>query len=75
MGAMAFSMRDLYPTMGFEETSTNVIPDVNNQEALAENKEDVDNAHATKTARKKNIFIAMGLMLALVVFFGVQGGR
>ncbi len=66
---MCFSMSDLYPNMGGVDTSTLATPEVDDLDAL---NEDVKIAEAsTKTeASKKNIFIALGVLVALVVFFG-----
>lgn len=72
MGEMSFSFKDLYPNMGTTETSTEVIPDSEDMDVLNE-----DKATAEKSdkyfARGKNILIACGVLVALVVFLG--GGQ
>ena len=69
MGSLDFNMRDLYPTMGINETSTDVIPEADDMEALNENAGDAQTA-STHFARGKNILIAVGVIVALVVFLG-----
>ena len=70
MGEMAFSFTDLYPTIkGDEETSSKATPDANDQDALGEDVNVVDKANV-RGASKKNVFIALILLVALVVFFG-----
>lgn len=69
---MKFSMRDMYPSMGLAETSTEVVPEADDQEVLVENAEEAEKASKT-TARGKNIILAVGVLISLVVFFG--GGK
>lgn len=69
MGELGFSMSDLYPNYGGIDTSTIVNPEADDQEALNEDTQ-VATESSTKGARGKNIFIAMIVMFALVVFFG-----
>lgn len=66
---MCFSMADLYPNMGGVDTSTLANPEVDDQDAL---NEDVKIAEASTVteAKSKNIFIALGVLIALVIFFG-----
>ena len=52
--AINFALRDLYPSMGITETSTEVIPEEEDMEVLNENPEDAEKASKT-TARGKNI--------------------
>lgn len=72
MGGMLFNMRDVYPNLGTTETSTEVNPEVDDQNAL---NEDVKTAEESSThhAKSKSIFLAIGVMVALVLFFG--GGK
>ena len=66
---LSFSMSDLYPNFGGVDTSTLATPEVDDLDAL---NEDVKIAEAsTKTeASKKNIFIALGVLIGLIIFFG-----
>lgn len=67
-GEMIFSYRDLYPNMGYEETSTKVNPEEDDREAL---NEEVDLAEkSSKDASTKNILISIGIIVALVIFLG-----
>ena len=71
MGEMTFSFRDLYPnykTMS-EETSQKTNADYEDQEALNEDYNLVQQVDQTNASRKK-VFIAMGVMVALIVLFG-----
>lgn len=74
MGEMNFSLRDLYPNISSinEETSVKANPEAEDQEALNENTtlaEKADNNNASG----KMVFIAIGIIIALVVLFG--GGK
>lgn len=69
MGELGFSMADLYPNYGGIDTSTVVNPEADDQEALNEDTQIASEA-TTKEARGKNIFLAMVVMVALVIFFG-----
>ena len=69
---LGFAMTDLYPNYGGVDTSTLANPESDDQQALNENP-DVAETVTVTTARKKNIFIALGVLLALIVFFG--GGK
>lgn len=66
---LGFSMSDLYPNFGGVDTSTLVTPEVDDQDAL---NEDVKLAgESTNTeARSKNVFLAIGILVALIIFFG-----
>lgn len=66
---LAFSMKDLYPNYSGIDTSTLATPDVSDQDALNENVKVAEESTTTE-ARKKNIFIALGVMVALIIFFG-----
>lgn len=69
MSELGFSMSDLYPNYGGVDTSTIVNPEADDQEALNEDTKVALEAD-TKEARGKNIFIAMIVLVALVIFFG-----
>ena len=73
MGDMIFSFRDLYPNQATatEETSTMANPDKDDQEALKENTK-VTEKGDMRGASKKNVFLAIGVLVALVVFFGAK---
>lgn len=68
MGEMAFSMKDLYPTYGGGETSTEVLPEQDDMDALIENDKDAE--EVSRGARGKNILIAVGVLVSLVIFLG-----
>ena len=69
MGEMSFKLRDLYPNMGYEETSTMSAPEVDDQDALNEDVKAAEETSATE-ASTRNIFIALGMICALVIFLG-----
>ena len=69
MGELGFSMSDLYPNYGGIDTSTIVNPEADDQDALNEDTK-VAMESDSKGARGKNIFIAMLVLIALVIFFG-----
>ena len=66
---MNYSFRDIYPTMGVEETSTEAIPEPVEQAAL---QEDIKAAEVTnpRFARGKNIALAVGVLACVVIFLG-----
>lgn len=69
---MGYHMADLYPQMfsGMTETSTEVVPDAEDQTALNEDKgtaETVDK-HSTSTVR---MLISVVFVIVLAVLFGV----
>lgn len=66
---LGFAMADLYPNYGGVDTSTLVTPEVDDQDALNENVKVAEESSATQ-ASSKNIFIAIGVIIALVIFFG-----
>ena len=66
---MNFNFKDLYPNMGVAETSTEVIPSADDMEALNENAQESATA-SLRHARGKNILIAVGILLGLVIFLG-----
>lgn len=63
-----FSFKDVYPSYVGNETSTEVIPEENDMEALVENGKDAE--EVGRGARTKNILIATGILVALVIFLG-----
>lgn len=63
-------MKDLYPNYNGLETSNKVIPESNDQDAMGEDVEVAEKSSVTESS-KKNILIALGLLIALIVFFGV----
>ena len=69
MAELGFAMSDIYPTYGGIDTSTVVNPEADDQDALNEDTSVAKEA-TTKDARSKNIFLALGVLVALVVFFG-----
>ena len=69
MDELRFSMADLYPNYGGVDTSTIVNPEVDDQDALNEDTK-IAGESASKEARTKNIFVALAVLVALVIFFG-----
>ena len=72
MGELSFFMGDLYPQMlsGQRDTSTEMAPDANDQQALAEDRsvsEKVDNS----TPQTIKVFIAIAFVIILVMLFGL----
>lgn len=66
---MDFGFRDLYPTMGITETSTEVIPEADDMDALNENVKDAEKA-SKNFARGSKMILAVGVLLGLIVFLG-----
>lgn len=66
---LGFAMSDLYPNFGGYDTSTLATPEADDLDALNEDAT-VSEKAVTHEARKKNIFLALGVLLALVFFFG-----
>lgn len=66
---MNYSFRDIYPTMGIEETSTEAIPEPVEQAALQEDAATAETVNP-KFARGKNIILAVGILTAVVFFLG-----
>ena len=69
MSDLTFSFKDLYPDLSGEETGERAIPDEDKQKLMSEQSQTAD--EAGKKARPKFIFLALGLIAALVVFYGV----
>lgn len=68
---MDFSIGDLYPAMTLNATEHLANPGVEDQEALNENA-DVSKNATTKASRPKYIWLAVGVVLAIVVFMGIN---
>lgn len=72
MGEMIFSFRDIYPNMNAtEETSTKATPDANDQDAMGEDTQITEKGDM-RNASRKNIFIALIILVALIVMFGIK---
>lgn len=69
MSQMLFSTADLYPAMKATDTSGTSNPDRDDVEAFAEDGEEVMDS---MQARTSTILVAGALMVALVVFFGIN---
>ena len=67
-------MKDLYPNYAGTDTGVNANPDVDDQDALNENVSSAEKASVTESS-KKNIFLALFVLVCLVVLFGVGGGK
>lgn len=67
---LSFAFADLYPNMGGMDTSTLAVPESDDLEALNHDTKTSEEANAHTEARGKNIFLALGVILALVIFFG-----
>ena len=67
---MDFYFNDLYPNQGFYNTRTQTIPEAEDKQALAENKEASVKAKVNPK-QKNNIFIALAILLSVVVLLGV----
>ena len=65
---LTFSFKDLYPEIAGEETGEKAIPDEAKQEVLSENADVAK--EASKNAKPRFVFIALGLIIAFIVFFG-----
>ena len=62
---------DVYPDFA-EDTSTSVVPDVDDKEALNENTQVAENATTTESSRK-GILLGGVILICLIVFLGVGG--
>lgn len=67
---MDFYFNDLYPNQGFFNTRTQTIPEADDKEALAENKEAGVKAKVNPK-QKNHIFLALGLFVVIAVVLGV----
>lgn len=70
LDGLGLYLKDVYPNMGKVETSTNVTPDVSDQDALNEDVAIAENASVTESGSKK-ILIALGILVLVVVFLGM----
>ena len=71
---MKYAFGDLYPSLddgSTDMTSLLANPDKDDQEALDEDTKVSEVADA-RNARPKMVFLAIGLVVALIVFFGVE---
>ena len=66
---LGFSMSDLYPNFGGIDTSTVVTPETDDQDALNEDVKIAEESSTTE-AKGKNLFMALLVLCALIVFFG-----
>ena len=66
---LVFSMSDLYPNWGGIDTSQLAVPETDDLEALNEDAKTAEESRTT-TASRKNILLAFGVLIALVIFFG-----
>ena len=66
---MEYSFRDIYPTMGVTETSTEAIPTPVEQNALQEDAGVSEKANP-KYASGRNIFLGVVVLACTVVFLG-----
>ena len=64
-----YAYADLYPGWGVIDTSTVAVPETDDQDALNENVIVAENSDM-KNASKKNIMIALVVLVALIIFFG-----
>lgn len=64
-----YAFADLYPNWGGVDTSNLAQPEPDDQEALNENVSVAEEA-TTSQAKSKNIFLALLVLVALVIFFG-----
>ena len=71
MGELAFTMGDLYPAMSTFETGNLANPDADDQQALNENAS-LANKTDVKTARPKFVWLAVGVIVAVVVLMGIN---
>lgn len=67
-GDLVFSIRDIYPTAGNSETSTDVVPDREDMESLVESDKDAEKSD--KAARGKNIALAAGVLIIIIIMLG-----
>jgi hypothetical protein len=66
---MEYSFRDIYPTMGYTETSTEAIPTPVEQNALQEDATTAEKANP-KFASGRNILLGVVVLACAVVFLG-----
>lgn len=68
---LGFAFSDLYPNMKGLDTSNLAVPEADDLEALHEDVETSEKASGQTSG--KQIFIALGIMLGIVVFLGSKG--
>ena len=61
--------KDLYPNFSGVDTSNLATPSTDDQDALGEDVEIAEKVTTTESS-KKNILLALAVLVALVVFFG-----
>lgn len=66
---LSFAMSDLYPNFGGTDTSNLAVPEADDLDALGEDSKQAENV-GIKEARTKNIFVALAIIIALVIFLG-----
>ena len=69
MGGLSYAFADLYPTYGGVETSNIAIPEQYDQEAMNMDSKTAEETSNTN-ARSKNVFVAIGIIVAFVVLLG-----
>ena len=76
MSRMDFYVGDAYPNYmaGTGETGFLATPDKEEQAALAEDAKTAEKADVTHS-RSSMVFLAIGAIVLLVVFFGAKGGK
>lgn len=67
---MDFYFNDLYPNQGFYNTRSQTIPEPEDKEALAENK-DASLKAKVNPKQKNNTWLALAVILIVVVVLGV----
>ena len=68
MSELTFAYSDLYPAWGGIDTSNKAVPESDDLDALGENSKQAE--EAANESSSKSIFLALGIMIALIVFFG-----
>lgn len=64
-------LKDLYPNYSGIDTTDETIPDVSDKDALGEEMQTAEKA-TVKESSRKNIFLALGILICLVVFLGAS---
>lgn len=72
--ALDYNFGDLYPNVATPtmETSLKASPEKEDQEALAEN-EKVSDVSSASEPKRSMIWLAIGLIVAIVILFGTGG--
>jgi hypothetical protein len=65
-----FHLSDLYPGTSFNTTSTDVQPEAEDQTALVDD-QSIAAVSAADPKAKFNIFLALGILLAVAIMMGV----